>query len=65
MSKKKSTKGLDKSILVDGKLPPEAQKVYEESFVESAKTTKEWVDELRQSRMLTADDFNIVINCRG
>lgn len=53
---------LDKSILVDGKLPPEAEKVYRESFEQSQKAVEPLIEEIRSSRRITGDDMKLRIN---
>jgi len=61
---KKTKAALDRSILVDGKLPANLQKIYEESFAKAQADDQPMIEKLRRSRMISASGMAIVINAK-
>jgi|tagenome__1003787_1003787.scaffolds.fasta_scaffold20279577_2 hypothetical protein len=60
-----TTADLNKSMMVRGKMTPEAEKAYRESLEASEKDYEELVEELKSSRTLSKKDFDIRINNVG
>lgn len=55
---------LNKSILVDGKLPSEGRAIYESSFAASQEAAAPKVEKIRASRRISKDGLAIRINAR-